>query len=121
VQLRNHNYEKLEFYKRSVVLAVSVLKKTKDLRPYALADQMSRAAISIASNIAEGSERNSDKEFIRFLNIASGSCSELRTQMKIQMLLEPEDGEEWQVMSNEAGEINAMMWSFKSSLGSDKG
>jgi len=116
LQLRNHNYEKLEFYKRSVILAASVLKKAKDLRPFALADQMSRAAISIPSNIAEGAERNSDKEFIRFLNIASGSCSELKTQIRIYLLLEPNDHAEWNALAKEVGEINAMLWSFKASL-----
>ena len=44
---------------------------------------MQRAAVSIASNIAEGYERNSDKEFIRFLLIAKGTISELRTQLEI--------------------------------------
>ena len=46
-------------------------------------DQVQRAALSIPSNVAEGYERDSNKEFIRFLNISKGSCGELRTQLYI--------------------------------------
>lgn len=52
-------------------------------RDFGLKDQMQRAAISIASNIAEGYERTSDAEFIRFLYISKGSLSELITQLEI--------------------------------------
>ena len=44
---------------------------------------MTKAAISIPSNIAEGAERNSKKEFVQFLHIAKGSAAELRTQIYI--------------------------------------
>ena len=55
----------------------------KNCRDFALKDQMTRAAVSIASNIAEGAERGSDAEFIRFLHISKGSAAELRTQIYI--------------------------------------
>lgn len=48
-----------------------------------LKDQMTRAAVSIASNVAEGAERNSKPEFARFLHISKGSAAELRTQAYI--------------------------------------
>ena len=50
---------------------------------YGLKSQMTRAAVSVASNIAEGVERNTPKEFGRYLNIAKGSAAELRTQIYI--------------------------------------
>ncbi len=54
---------------------------------YSLIDQMRRAAISIPSNIAEGYERNSTKEYVRFLSIANGSKAELLTQVEICKML----------------------------------
>ena len=77
------SFENLEVWQRSCRLAVEICKLLKDCKEYALKDQMSRSAISIASNIAEGAERGSKAEFIRFLNIAKGSAAELRTQMYI--------------------------------------
>lgn len=67
-----------------MVLADAVY-STSNMGPFAkdfgLRDQMRRAAVSISSNIAEGFERNSKPEFIRFLAIAKGSAGELRSQL----------------------------------------
>ncbi len=52
-------------------------------RDYGLTNQMRRSAVSVPSNIAEGDERNTDKESIRFFYIAKGSLAELRTQLEI--------------------------------------
>jgi len=70
-----------------------MIEHLKDCREFSLKDQMIRAALSIPSNIAEGAERDSAKEFIRFLHIAKGSAAELRTQLYIAekaTLLPPE-------------------------------
>lgn len=54
---------------------------------FSLSDQMRRAAVSIPSNIAEGQDRNSGKEFLHFLSIARGSRAELETQIQICVMV----------------------------------
>ena len=82
------SFEELEVWKRGCKLAVDVYLALKDSREFGLRDQMNRAAVSIPSNIAEGAERDSVKEFIHFLHIAKGSAAELRTQIYIAEKIE---------------------------------
>lgn len=74
-------------WQEAKLLAVDTYRITEEnfARDFALKGQMQKAAVSVASNIAEGYERGSDKEFVRFLLIAKGSLSELRTQFEIAM------------------------------------
>jgi four helix bundle protein len=72
-------------------------------------DQVQRAALSVPSNVAEGYERNSDKEFIRFLNIAKGSCGELRTQLYISRKLDFLNKPAFDRLIGESKEISAML------------
>ena len=81
-------FEDLNIWQLGVELAVSIYKKLKDCRDFGLKDQMQRAAVSIPSNIAEGFDRNTNREFIRFLRIAKASCAELRTQLIISQKIE---------------------------------
>jgi len=78
-----HSFEDLDVWKKSCSLTIKLYKLLKACQDYGLKDQMTRAAVSIASNIAEGAERDSIPEFIRFLHIAKGSAAELRTQIYI--------------------------------------
>ena len=80
-----HNYHKLDIWLKSVELSVHVIKQLKNMEVaiWPLRDQIVRSCISIPSNIAEGSERNSKKDFIRFLYIPKASNAELRTQLTI--------------------------------------
>lgn len=77
------SFEELEVWKLGCRLAVRVYEVLKECRDFGLKDQMTRAAVSISSNIAEGAERDSKQEFVRFLHIAKGSAAELRTQVYI--------------------------------------
>ena len=78
-----HSFEDLEVWKKACRITVKIYKILKDCKDWGLKDQMTRSAVSIPSNIAEGAERDSVAEYIRFLHIAKGSAAELRTQVYI--------------------------------------
>lgn len=80
----------MEVWKISMELCSEIYRLTNSSlfsKDFSLKDQIRRSAISIASNISEGYERDSRKQFIYFLLIAKGSCGELRTQLKIANML----------------------------------
>lgn len=80
------NFRELKIWQEGKNLAVDIYKITgngKFDKDYGLKDQIRRATVSISSNIAEGDERNSNKEAIRFLYIANGSLAEVITQLHI--------------------------------------
>jgi len=74
-------FEDLKVWKEAMHLAAAVYRAVHACRDWGLRDQMQRSAVSIPSNIAEGYERNTNKDFIHYLHISKGSCSELRTQI----------------------------------------
>ena len=80
------NFEKLETWRKAVAFADLVYELTRNFpsdERFGLTNQMRRAAVSIASNIAEGYGRATKGEYIQFLGHARGSCSELETQLVI--------------------------------------
>ncbi len=82
---------------------------------------MQRSAISIPSNIAEGAERDSEGDFVRFLRISKGSCGELRTQLYISERIRQKLGiapiEGSRAMIQETREISAMLQGLIRSVG----
>lgn len=79
-----HNFRDLEIWKDSFSVVKEVYKVCSHLpddEKYGLKSQIQRCSVSIPSNIAEGSGRTSDKEFLHFLNIAISSSYELETQL----------------------------------------
>ena len=83
---KTRNFRKYPVWQQAVDYATKVYKITADM-PYfekkGLCDQLQRAAVSISSNVAEGSARTSDSEFAHFLDIALGSAYEVETQLLI--------------------------------------
>jgi four helix bundle protein len=110
------SFEKLEVWKRACRLAVGGSRALRDSKQYALRDQMQRAATSIPSNIAEGAERDSRQDFIRFLRIAKGSAAELRTQCYIARKLELISKIDADEFIRETKELSAMLQGLVRSL-----
>lgn len=80
------SFEELNVWQNArdlIKLIYNFTKKDKFSKDYSLIDQIRRASVSIMSNIAEGFERGSNKEFIQFLYIAKGSCGEVRSQLYV--------------------------------------
>jgi four helix bundle protein len=82
------SFEDLEVWQRGCRLTVDIFKAFRRCKEVTLKDQIQRSALSIPSNVAEGAERGSNKDFAHFLNIAKGSCGELRTQLYIARKLD---------------------------------
>ena len=109
------SYRDLNIWKRSIDL-VEKIYSTSNMLPkeemYGLAIQLKRSAVSIPSNIAEGFARQHNKEYIRFLYIALGSCAELLTQLTIMVRLKYLDNVKADILSEEIDEISRMIMSL---------
>lgn len=79
-------------------------------------DQIERAGLSVPSNIAEGAERGSNKDFAHFLNFSKGSCGELRTQLYIARKLNELDKGSFDSLLRESREISAMLQGLRTAV-----
>lgn len=114
-----HNFRELNIWKDSVEMAAVVFSLTKSFpaeERYSLTSQINRSVVSIASNIAEGSARKSNKDFSRFLEMALGSCFELETQLIIANKFGYTDEKQFLELSSKIQLIQKMISSFKEKL-----
>jgi four helix bundle protein len=114
-----HNYRELHIWKRSIKVAVNIYEIVAAFpssERYELTSQIKRAVVSIASNIAEGAGRNTDKEFNHFLGIAIGSSFEVYTQLVIAGELNLVKQELLSPVLSELEEIQKMIRVFKETL-----
>ena len=118
-----HSYKDLIVWKKSVELVMQLydyIQAFPKNESYVLSDQMRRAVVSIPSNIAEGFERMTTAEYIRFLSIARGSKAELETQLHICNQLKLGDMEKNVVLQSNCKEIGKMLNSMVYTLNSKK-
>lgn len=109
-------FENLDVWKKSCRLAVEIYRIFSGCKDYGFKDQICQAGISVPSNIAEGYERNSPRDFIRFLNIAKGSNGEIRTQLYIAKELNFIESNDFNRLLEATKEIPAMLTGLIKSL-----
>ncbi|MDY0103782.1 MAG: four helix bundle protein [Lentimicrobium sp.] len=98
------DFRKLTVWQKSIEFAKDIYLITKqfpDKERYGLCSQLQRAAVSIPSNIAEGSARRTSNDFARFLDIALGSAFEVETQLTIAHQIAYLDSETFQKLLGE--------------------
>ena len=108
-------FRELTVWQRAKALAVSVYKNTNEgtlARDFGLRDQLRRAAVSVPSNIAEGDERDTNKESVRFLYIAKGSLAEVITQIEIAFEIGYFDKSQRETLLSECDAIGRMLGSL---------
>ena len=110
------SFEDLEVWQRGCRLTVDIFKAFASCKNFSFKDQIQRAALSIPSNIAEGSERGSSKDFAHFLNIAKGSCGELRTQLYIARKLDLLAKLTFDALIKESKELSSMLEGLRRSM-----
>lgn len=111
-----HNFRELIIWKKAINVVTSLyllVVELPDVEKFGLKSQMSRSAVSIPSNIAEGSGRGTDKDFNRFLDIALSSSYELETQLILSQKL---FGIEIEKLIKDINELQKMIGGFKRSL-----
>ncbi len=113
------NFLNLEIWKRSHLLALKIYTITKSFPKeelFGLTSQMRRSSSSIPTNIAEGSGRNSNPQFLHFLQIATGSCSEIQYQFILSKDLSYISEEVFDELHSEIIEIRKMIFHYASKL-----
>ena len=114
-----HQFKELIIWKKSRQFCSTIYLITSTFpseEKFGLTNQLRRACVSIPSNIAEGSSRNSNKEFARFLEIAVGSAYEIETQLLISFDLGFLENEKLKILIYQLEEIIKMISKFKSNL-----
>jgi four helix bundle protein len=112
-------FEKLEVWQKAIEHAARVYEATRsfpDNERFGLTSQMRRPAVSISSNIAEGSGRTSDVDFARFLEIAYGSLMEVVSQAKVAKLQGFLRENDYELLYSESERVARMLSGLRASL-----
>ena len=114
-----HNYRRLKIWGKSMELVCMIYKITQSFpkeEKFGLVSQMRRAAVSIPSNIAEGSCRNSEKHFSHYIQNSTGSLYELHTQLIISQDQDFISKEQLDTLSADILKIDKMLYTFNNKV-----
>jgi len=113
--MKFNRFEEIDVWKQSRLLVKDIYNISEQIpfsKDFSFKDQIRRSAVSTPSNIAEGYERKSNTEFIRFLYIAKGSAGELRTQLYLAKDLNYIDEEIFNSLLSKSEEISKSLSGF---------
>ena len=114
-----HNFKKLDIWTKSMSIVTEIYQITNTFpscERFGLVSQMQRSAVSIPTNIAEGSAKTSNKDFARFLEMSIGSSFELETELIVSYNLKYTDTIVYENLLSEISEIQKMIYGFKNKL-----
>lgn len=104
-----NKFEDIIAWQKANKLVLEVYKSFPTLKDYGFKDQIQRASVSIMSNVAEGYEKGSKKDFIRYLYIAKGSCGETRSLIILAKQLNYLTDEKYNYLYKECGSVSRLI------------
>ena len=113
-------FEELRVWKDARILVKNVYTLTEPLKDWGFKDQIRRAAVSVMNNIAEGSEAGSDANFTKFLNIAKGSCGEVRSLLYLLDDIFQVEHDKITILLDDAERISSNIYNLILYLNKDK-
>lgn len=114
--MKIEKFEDITAWKKSKELTLLVYKTFGSCKDFSFKSQIERASVSIMNNIAEGFERQTNKEFRNFLYISKGSCGEVRSMLSLAFELKYITMEDMRTLSNMSIEISKILSGFIKTL-----
>jgi four helix bundle protein len=114
--MKIRTFEDLFVWQKAIVHTIEIYKRFQLVSDFGFKNQIQRASISISNNIAEGFERGSDRDFRRFLFIAQGSCSEVKSMLYIALKLHYISKDEFSAIYDQLNEIGKMLFGLMKTL-----
>lgn len=114
--MKIERFEEVIAWKKAKELTVYIYSEFRNCKDFSFKNQIERASVSIMNNIAEGFERQTNKELKNFLYISKGSCGEVRSMLNLAYEFKYVNQERFQVLENMSIEISKILAGFIKTL-----